>query len=37
MNQDFVRDTKKTVKQYLAEANKDLKVTAFSRVMLESK
>ncbi len=37
LNQDFVRDTKKTVKQYLAEASKDLKVTGFKRVMLESK
>jgi elongation factor Ts len=37
LNQDFVRDTKKTVKQYLAEANKDLTVTEFKRTMLESK
>jgi len=37
LNQDFIRDTKKTVKQYLAEANKDLKVTGFKRVMLDSK
>lgn len=37
LNQDFVRDTKKTVKQYLGEANKDLTVTAFKRTMLESK
>ena len=37
MNQDFVRDTKKTVKQYLSEANKDLKVIGFKRVVLEDK
>jgi elongation factor Ts len=34
LNQDFVRDTKKTVRQYVAESNKDLKVTGFHRVML---
>ncbi len=34
LNQDFVRDTKKTVRQYLTEADKDLTVTAFKRVML---
>lgn len=37
LNQDFIRDTKKTVKQYLAEANKDLNITGFKRVMLDSK
>ena len=37
LNQAFVRDTKKTVKQYLAETDKDLTVTAFARVMLASK
>ena len=37
LNQDFVRDTKKTVKQYLAEANKDLTVTSFKRTMLGGK
>ncbi len=37
LNQDFIRDTKKTVKQYLTETNKDLKVTGFKRVMLEAK
>ena len=36
LNQDFIRDTKKTVKQYLAETNKDLKVIGFKRMMLES-
>lgn len=34
LNQQFVRDTKKTIRQYLAEADKDLTVTEFKRVML---
>ena len=34
LNQDFVRDSKKSVGQYLAEADKDLKVTDFKRFML---
>ncbi len=34
LNQEFVRDTKKTVRQYIAEADKDLKVTAFRRLMI---
>ncbi len=34
LNQDFVRDNKKTVKQYLAETDKALTVTAFKRVAL---
>ncbi|MDZ7743818.1 MAG: translation elongation factor Ts [Bacteroidota bacterium] len=34
LNQDFVRDTKKSVKQYLSEKDKDLKVTGFKRVSL---
>jgi elongation factor Ts len=34
LNQDFVRDTKKTVRQYLAENDKDLQVTGFRRLML---
>jgi elongation factor Ts len=34
LNQDFVRDTKKTVRQYLADNDKDIKVTAFKRLML---
>jgi len=34
LNQQFVRDTKKTIRQYLAESNKDLTVTEFKRVML---
>jgi len=34
LNQDFVRDTKKTVGQYLAEADKELKIITFKRFML---
>lgn len=34
LNQEFVREAKKTVRQYLAESNKELTVTAFKRVML---
>ncbi len=34
LNQDFIRDTKKTVRAYLAETDKALTVTAFERVML---
>jgi elongation factor Ts len=34
LNQEFVRDTKKTVGQYLSEADKELKVTTFNRLML---
>jgi len=34
LNQDFVRDSKKTVKQYLADTDKELKVTGFRRLML---
>jgi len=37
LNQDFVRDTKKSVKQYLSETDKDLTVTSFARIMLASK
>ncbi len=37
LNQAFVRDTKKSVKQYLVETDKDLTATAFARVMLASK
>lgn len=36
LNQDFIRDTKKTVRQYLSETDKTLNVTGFKRVMLES-
>ncbi len=34
LNQDFVRDTKKTVRQYLSEQDKGLTVTGFRRLML---
>jgi elongation factor Ts len=34
LNQEFVRDTKKTVGQYLSEVDKELKVTTFKRLML---
>ena len=34
LNQDFVRDTKKTVRQYISENDKDLKITGFKRLML---
>ena len=34
LNQDFVRDNKKTVRQYLAEYDKELTVTGFKRLML---
>ncbi|MCD4771921.1 MAG: translation elongation factor Ts [Bacteroidales bacterium] len=34
LNQDFVRESKKTVRQYLAENDKDLTVTSFKRLML---
>ncbi len=34
LNQDFVRDTKKTVRQYLAEYDKNLTVKAFKRISL---
>lgn len=37
LNQDFIRDTKKTVRQYLAETDKELKVTVFKRLMLGEK
>jgi elongation factor Ts len=34
LNQEFVRDTKKTCRQYLADHDKDLTVTGFKRLML---
>lgn len=36
LNQEFVRDTKRTVRQYLAEQDKDLMVTGFKRLMLSA-
>lgn len=32
LNQDFVRDSKKTIRQHLEETDKDLKITDFKRV-----
>jgi len=34
LNQDFIRDNKKTVKQFLSETDKELTVTGFKRLML---
>ncbi|MDP1623697.1 MAG: translation elongation factor Ts [Bacteroidales bacterium] len=34
LNQDFIKDTKKTVRQYIAENEKDLAVTGFKRLQL---
>lgn len=34
LNQEFVREGKKSVREYLAETDKELKVTGFRRVML---
>ncbi len=34
LNQDFVRDSKKSVRQHLEETDKDLKVTSFKRIAL---
>ncbi|MCX6304936.1 MAG: translation elongation factor Ts [Bacteroidetes bacterium] len=34
LNQDFVKDTKKTVRQYIADNDKDLVVTGFKRLQL---
>ena len=34
LNQEYVREAKKTVGQYLAQADKDAKVTAFKRIAL---
>jgi elongation factor Ts len=34
LNQDFIKDSKTTVKQFLATCDKDLKVTAFKRYAL---
>ena len=34
INQEFIKDSKKTVSQYMAETDKDLKVTSFKRLML---
>jgi len=34
LNQEFIRDNKLTVGEYLAKADKDLKVNSFYRLML---
>jgi len=34
VNQDFIKDTKKTVGQYISECGKDVKVTGFRRLQL---
>jgi elongation factor Ts len=34
LNQDFIKDTKKTVRQYIAENDKDMIVTGFKRLQL---
>ncbi len=34
LNQDFIKDTKKTVRQYIAENDKNLAVTSFKRLQL---
>lgn len=34
LNQEYIREAKKTVAQYLAEADKDAKVTSFKRIAL---
>jgi len=34
VNQEFIKDSKKTVSQYMAESDKELKVTSFKRLML---
>lgn len=34
LNQEFVRNTKKTVKQYLLESDKELQVTSFNRLLI---
>ena len=34
LNQDFIKDTKKTVRQYVAENDKDLVVSGFKRLQL---
>ena len=34
LNQDFIKDSKKTVQQYLQDTDKELTVTGFKRVAL---
>jgi elongation factor Ts len=34
LNQEYIKDSKKTIRQFLAEADKDLKVIGFKRIAL---
>jgi elongation factor Ts len=34
LNQEYIKDSKKTIRQFLAEADKELKVTSFKRIAL---
>ena len=34
LSQDFIKDSKKNVEQYLKDSDKDLTVTGFSRLIL---
>ena len=34
LNQEFIKDAKKTIRQYIQEADKDATVTAFRRISL---
>jgi len=34
LNQEYIKDAKKTIRQFLAEADKELKVTGFKRIAL---
>jgi len=36
INQEFIKDSKKTVGQYLSECDKDLKVIEFKRVSVKN-
>lgn len=36
LNQEFIRDSKKNISQYIAECDKDLKVTNFKRVSVKN-
>lgn len=36
VNQEFIKDSKKTVGQYLSECDKDLKITEFKRVSVKN-
>jgi elongation factor Ts len=36
MNQDFVKDNKMTIRQYLQSIDKELKIVAFKRVSLNA-